>query len=44
MLAPLSQNEVARRRRGRNWALGGVLLAFVLIFYIVTIVRVGLTH
>jgi hypothetical protein len=39
-----SMNEIARRRRARNWALGGVLLGVVLLFYLVTIVRIGLIH
>jgi hypothetical protein len=38
----LSMNELQRRRRARNWALGGVLLGLVLIFYLVTVVRIGL--
>jgi hypothetical protein len=39
-----SAKEIARRRRSRNWALGGALLGLVLLFYLVTIVRIGLTH
>ena len=39
----LPSDELLRRRRARNWALGGVLLAFVLLFYLVTIVRIGLS-
>ncbi len=36
--------ELAKRRRARNWALGGALLGVVVLFYLVTIVRIGLTH
>jgi hypothetical protein len=38
-----SSGEIARRRRIRNWALGGTLVALVLLFYLVTIVRIGLS-
>ncbi len=38
-----AMRELARRRRTRNWALGGVLLALVILFYVITIVRIGLT-
>lgn len=30
-----------RRRRGRNLALGGVLLLLVVLFYVITIVKFG---
>lgn len=30
-----------QRRRGRNWALFGVLAAMVVLFYVLTIVRFG---
>jgi len=30
-----------RRRRGRNWALFGVLAALAVLFYAITIVRMG---
>ena len=37
---PIAINpEAQRRRRGRNWALAGSLLAFVVIVFIVTIVK-----
>jgi hypothetical protein len=41
-LAPLSQAEsdaVARRRRGRNWALLVILLLLCAIFYAITWVK-----
>lgn len=31
----------ARRRRMRNWAVAGALLALVFLFYAITIVRMG---
>jgi len=41
----LSMDDQGRRRRNaRNWALGGILLGLVVIFYAVTVVRIGLTH
>jgi hypothetical protein len=33
--------EAARARRMRNWALAGVLIAFVVLIFVVTIVRLG---
>ena len=30
--------------RARNWALGGVLLALVVLFFVITIVRIGISH
>ena len=30
-----------RRRRGRNFALAGALLAFIVIFYLITLARFG---
>ena len=33
--------EAARSRRMRNWALAGVLIAFVVLVFVVTIVRLG---
>ncbi len=33
--------EAARARRLRNWALGGALMLFVILVFIVTIVRLG---
>jgi hypothetical protein len=36
-----NNDERLRRLRMRNWALFGVLVAFVIIVYIVSIVRMG---
>ncbi len=33
--------EAARARKMRNWALAGVLIAFVALIFVVTIVRMG---
>lgn len=42
MAAPVSQDEELTRRRRRNSiALGLVLLALVVIFYVLTIVKMG---
>jgi hypothetical protein len=40
-MTPEEQAEFNRRRRARNLALGLVLLGFVVLFYFITIVRVG---
>ena len=44
MAEPGSQEdsrELERRRRSKNWALFAALLAFVVIIYFVSIVRMG---
>lgn len=33
--------EEQKKRKQRNWALAGILLAFVAIVYVVTIVKIG---
>ena len=33
--------ELLRRRRTRNWTLAGALLGFVVIVYLVSLVRMG---
>ncbi len=33
--------EAAKARRWRNWVLGGALLAFVVLVFVVTIVRLA---
>ena len=33
--------EAAKARRLRNWMLGGVLVAFVILMFVITIVRMG---
>jgi hypothetical protein len=39
---PIALNpEAQKRRRARNWAVFGVLLAFVVIVYIVSIVKMS---
>ncbi|MCR2835109.1 hypothetical protein [Parerythrobacter lacustris] len=40
-MTPEEQTEVRRRQKSRNWALGGVLLFMVVLFYAITIVRMG---
>ena len=34
-------DEILRKRKRRNWALAGVLVAFVVIVYLVSLVRMG---
>jgi hypothetical protein len=40
-MTPQEQDEATRRRRGRNLALGLALGAFVVLIYMITIVRMG---
>lgn len=35
------ERETGRRRRTRNLAVGGALLALAVLFYLITIVRMG---
>ena len=41
MVRNRQDGEMQRRRRARNWALFGALLAMVALFYFLTIVRMG---
>jgi hypothetical protein len=41
MTKNVDMDAVHRRQRSRNLALGGVLLALVGLFYLITIVRMG---
>ena len=40
-MTPDEQAEFQRRRRGRNVALALVLVAFVVLFYLITFARMG---
>lgn len=40
-MTPQERAEIDRRRKARNWVLGGVLLFFVVLFYAITIARMG---
>lgn len=40
-MASLMTDDDKRRRRGRNLALGAVLIGLVVIFYVMTFVRLG---
>ncbi len=40
-MTPQEQDEFARRRKARNIALGLALGAFVVLIYMITIVRIG---
>lgn len=35
------EEERRRIQRGRNYALGGLLLAMAVLFYVITIARIG---
>ncbi len=37
----MKDRDTERRRRMRNFALGGALLALAILFYLITIVRMG---
>ena len=40
-MTPDEKAEFQRRRRGRNIALALVLLAFVVLFYLITVVKIA---
>lgn len=40
-MTPEEESELKRRRTSRNYALGGLLVFFVILFYAITIVRIG---
>ncbi|MDN3645837.1 hypothetical protein QWY75_06430 [Pontixanthobacter aestiaquae] len=40
-MTPDEQTEIERRRKSRNLAVGATLLFFVVLFYAITIVRMG---
>jgi hypothetical protein len=41
MTNPIENDEAARARKGRNIALGLGLIAFVILIFVVTVVRLG---
>ena len=41
-MTPEEQEQLQRARRGRNIALALALVGFVLLFYAITIVRIGM--
>ncbi|MGM0585756.1 MAG: hypothetical protein ACQEUZ_14025 [Pseudomonadota bacterium] len=43
-MIPRQEHELHRRRRARNLALGGALLAFVLLVFAVTMVKLANGH
>ena len=40
-MTPEEEAEIKRRQKGRNLVLGGLLLFMVVLFYLITIVRIG---
>lgn len=40
-MTPEEETEIRRRQRSRNLVLGLILLFFVVLFYAITIVRIG---
>lgn len=40
-MTPEEEAEFVRRRKARNWVVAGTLLFFVVLFYAITIVRIG---
>lgn len=40
-MIPTREHEIFRRRRGRNWALGGALAVFVLLVFAVTLAKLA---
>ncbi len=40
-MTPDEEREFKARRKSRNWVIGGILLFFVVLFYAITVVRMG---
>ncbi len=40
-MTPEEETEFKRRRKSRNYVVAGTLLFFVILFYAITIVRIG---
>lgn len=40
-MTPEEETEVKRRQKQRNWVVGGTLLFFAVLFYAITLVRIG---
>ncbi len=40
-MTPEEETELKRRQKARNLVVGGTLLFFVVLFYAITIVRIG---
>ena len=40
-MTPDEEREFKRRRKARNWVVLGTLIFFVVLFYAITIVRIG---
>lgn len=40
-MTPEELAEYRRRQKSRNWVLGGLLVFFAILFYAITIVRMG---
>lgn len=38
---PMAEHEIHRRRRGRNYAVGGALLLLAILTFAVTVVKLG---
>lgn len=40
-MTPEEEAEFKRRRKARNWVVGGTLLFFAVLFYAITMARLG---
>ena len=40
-MTPDEETEFKRRRKARNWVVGGTLLFFAVLFYAITMARLG---
>ena len=40
-MTPEEKSEFERRRKSRNYVVGGTLLFFAVLFYAITVVRIG---
>ena len=40
-MSPEEKTEAERRQKSRNWVVGGTVLFFAVLFYAITLVRMG---
>ena len=40
-MTPEEEKEFKQRQKSRNWVIGGILLFFVVLFYAITIAKMG---
>ncbi|MEL7447086.1 MAG: hypothetical protein AAGK02_14960 [Pseudomonadota bacterium] len=40
-MSPEEETELKKRQKARNYVVGGILIFFVVLFYMITIARIG---